>query len=142
MYNRIGLTFELFIEFWYVIVKLRLIHVTSNWIAELVLCSKVLDRELAAVFAAAISQALFIKSELVVLFVQQKYVSVQACTLRRSRTDVLGEDLTLGDVGSRDVAYQPMMPLAELGILSAWSVGICLNMGTHKRDVSMTQSTM
>lgn len=88
------LTLELFIENRHVIVILRLIHITGNRIAELILGGEVLDGKFAAIFTTSISQVLLIESELARLFVQQKDISMKTCTLRRSGTDVLRQSIS------------------------------------------------
>ncbi|TGZ47582.1 hypothetical protein DBV15_03429 [Temnothorax longispinosus] len=90
----------------HVIVVLRLIHVTGNRIAEFVFGSEFPDGELAAVVTASIGQAFLVESELARLFVQQKYISVKACTLRRSpsRSEVFDE---------KRMSYGPVMHKRE-----------------------------
>jgi len=51
--------------------------------------------------------------------------SSSTCAFWRSRSHVLGQDVSLADVRSWDVYHTPMMPLAELGISSTWSVRVC-----------------
>jgi len=83
------LTLKLLIENRHIIIVLRLIHITGNWIAELIFSGEIFNGELAAVVTTSISQAFLVESELARLFIQKKYVSVETCTLWRSRTDVL-----------------------------------------------------
>lgn len=130
------LTLKLLIENRHIIVILRLIHITGNRIAELIFSGELPDGELAAVVTASIGQALFVESELARLFVQQEYVSVETCTLWRSRTDVLRQSFPFRHIRSRNIAYQPVMPFTKFRILSAWSIGIYLNIRTWYRTQS------
>lgn len=120
----------------HVIVKLRLEHITGNRIAEFILGGEVLDGELAAVVTASIGQALLVESQLARLFVQQEYISMEACTLWRSRTDVLRQNLSFRHIRSGNIAHQPVMPFAKFRILSAWSIRICLNLKAGYRAQS------
>lgn len=121
------LTLELLIENRHVIVILCLIHITGNRIAEIILGGEVLDGKFAAIVTTSISQALLAESELARLFVQQEDISMKTCTLRRSGTDVLRQNISFRHIRSGNIAYQPVMPFTEFRILSAWSVRIYLN---------------
>lgn len=123
----INLTFELFVENWYVIVILCLIHVTRNRIAKLVFSSKLSDRKLATIIATPIGQSFLSKIDLARLFVHQEYISMETCFLRRSGSNIRRQNFPFGHICARNIAHQPVMPFAEFRFFSAWSIRICLN---------------
>lgn len=124
IYYSINLTLKLLVENRNIIIVFCLIHITSNRITKIMLSGKLLNREFATIVTATIGQALLVKREFARLFVQQEYISMKAGTLRRSRANVLGKNFSLGYIRSRYVSYQPMMPFAKFGVLSAWSIRI------------------
>lgn len=123
-YNYLHLSPQLFVQFWYIIIPFSLVQISSNGITQLVLLSKAFDGEFPTIISRFIGQFLLSECDFPILFVNQEHVSVQACSLWRAGSNILGKSVSFSDVSSGDVANQPVVPLTELGVLSARRVWV------------------
>lgn len=122
--RRFRLGAELLVQDGHVVVVLSLVEVARDRVAQVVLLGELGDREHAAVVARPVSKPRLIKLQLPRLLVDQENVSVQTSTLGRSGAYVLGQRLARCDVVAGNVSDQPVVPFAELRLLSGRRVGV------------------
>jgi len=98
-------------------------EVARDWRAEVVLLGELADAKIGPAVAGPGLDGL-VEVDLTGLLVQDEHVAVLASSLRRAGADVLGQGLALGEVVARDVADEPVLPLAETGHVAGGSVGV------------------
>lgn len=115
---------ELLIQLRHIVIPFCLVEVGSNRLAQLILLGKFANFEAASMVTRAVREALFITAELSRLLVNQEHISVQTCSFWWTRTDILRQCLSLGDIAAGNVHHKPMMPLSVLWTLPTRCVGV------------------
>ena len=67
------------------------------------------------------------------LFVCQKYVAVQLCPLWWPTSNIFQLNLSFAHIATRDIYHKPVVPLTELGVVTAGGIRVCnTNKQTNK----------
>lgn len=124
MYQDTTLGSKLLVQHRNVIIVLSLEHITSDRIPKLMLRGKLFNGKVCTVIPACIGQTFLSERDLFRLLVHEKYVTMETRAFWWPSANVRGENFSFRHVVTRNVSYQPVMPLAELWLFTAGSIGI------------------
>lgn len=109
----------------YRIVPLRFKPVSSNRLAQIVLFSKFFRAKVCPTFSWSVGQLRFVTDKSARLLVGQEHITMQTTAFRRSRSNILWQNISSFEVVARDVYYKPMLPLSGCWLCPRWGIRIC-----------------